>query len=41
MDTGHKSEKIRYNEMLPGNYTIIKNIYVFGAPNLSPSFLSI
>lgn len=37
--TGRASaSKIRY---LAGYYTIIKNIYVLRAPNLSPSFLSI
>lgn len=35
---GHRKGKIRY---LAGYYTIIKNIYVLRAPNLSPSFLSI
>lgn len=33
--------RLDIKKILPGYYIIIKNIYVLGAPNLSPSFLSI
>lgn len=41
MGIDHKSEQIRYHEMRPGYYTIIKNIYVLRGAKFIAEFLSI
>lgn len=40
MGIGHKTEQIRYHQMRPGNYTIIKNVYVLrGAKFIAEFFV--